>query len=197
MRRQLTTATIDETVREVLSELEADSVHGEMTVGILDAWRRRVTGRRSLLGSLDDPTRRGDGVAGVAEPNLGLGGERRLRETSVPVSCGGKSHATIWGTTVKRLDDIPSADARKVLSSIASVPGITAINLGPFGHRESRNTTGAMVVKSPTPFVIEGKLFDPAGHQRVAAVVPPEPVSIWDQPTVNCPIMPRSSCSRI
>ena len=160
MRRQLTTATIDETVREVLSELEADSVHGEMAVGILDAWRRRVTDRRSLQGSFDDPLRRGDDVAGVAEPRLGLGGERRLRETSVPVSCGGKSHTTIWGTTVKRLDDIPSADAREVLSSIVSVPGITAINLGPFGRKESRNTSGAMVAVSPTPFVIEGKLFD-------------------------------------
>ena len=90
----------------------------------------------------------------------GLGGEPRLRETSVPVSCGGKSHATIWGTTVKRLDDIPSADAREVLSNIVSVPGITAINLGPFGRKESRNTSGAMVAVSPTPFVIEGKLFD-------------------------------------
>ena len=90
----------------------------------------------------------------------GLGGEPRLRETSVPVSCGGKSHATIWGTTVKRLDDIPSADAREVLSSIASVPGITAINLGPFGSKESRKTSGVTVAVSPTPFVIEGKLFD-------------------------------------
>ena len=160
MRRQLTTATIDGTVREVLSELEADSVHGEMAVGILDAWRRRVTDRRSLPASFDDPIRRGDSVAGVAEPRLALGGERRLRETSVPISCGVKSHATIWGTTVKRLDDIPSADARKVLSSIASVPGITAIHLGPFGSKESRNTSGATVAVSPTQFVIEGKLFD-------------------------------------
>ena len=53
-----------------------------------------------------------------------------------------------------------SADAREVLSSIASAPGITAINLGPFGRKESRNACGAMVAVSPTPFVIEGKLFD-------------------------------------
>ena len=160
MRRQLTSATIDETVREVLSELEADSVHGEMAVGILDAWHRRVTDRRSQRVPYDDPILRGDGGAGVAEPRLDLGVERRLPDTSVPVSCGGKSHATIWGTTVKRLDDIPSTDAREVLSSIASVPGITAINLGRFGHKESRNASMAMVVVSPTPFVIEGKLFD-------------------------------------
>ena len=162
MRRQLTTATIDETVREVLSELEADPVHGEMAVGILDAWRRRVTDRRSLRSPFDDANLHGDGDGGtgVAKPRLEFGVERLLRETSVPVSCGGKSHATIWGTTVKRLDDIPSADARSVLSSIASVPGITAIVLGPFGRKESRNTSGAMVAVSPTPFVIEGKLFD-------------------------------------
>ena len=160
MRRQLTTATIDETVREVLSELEVDSVHGEMAVGILDAWHCRVTSRRSPLGSFDAPIRRGHGVAGVAEPESNLGDERHLRKTSVPVSCGGKSHATIWGTTVTRLDDIPSEDAREVLSGIASVPGITAINLRRFGSKESRKTSGAMVAVSPTPFVIEGKLFD-------------------------------------
>ena len=160
MRRQLTTAMIDETVREVLSELETDPVHGEMADGILDAWRRRVTDSGALRAAFGDSNLHGDGHAEVAEPGLDFGVERRLRETSVPVSCGGKSHATIWGTTVKRLDDIPSADAREVLSSIASVPGITAINLGPFGRKESRNTSGAMVAVSPTPFVIEGKLFD-------------------------------------
>ena len=160
MRRQLTSATIDETVREVLSELEADSAHGEMAIGILDAWHRRVTDRRSQRGPFDDSVLRGSDGAGVAEPKPDLGIERRPLDTGVPVSCGGKSHATIWGTTVKRLDDIPSADAREILSSVASVPGITAINLGRFGHKGSRNTSGAIVEISPTPFVIEGKLFD-------------------------------------
>lgn len=160
MRRQLTTAMIDETVREVLSELETDPVHGEMADGILDAWRRRVTDRRSLRAPFGDSSLHGDGGAGVAELGLEFGVENRLRETSVPISCGGKSHATIWGTTVKRLDDVPSADAREILRSIASVPGITAINLGPFGRKESRNASGAMVAVSSTPFVIEGKLFD-------------------------------------
>ena len=160
MRRQLTTATIDETVREVLSELEADPVHGEMADGILDAWRRRVTDSGSPRAPFGDSIPHAHDGAGVAEPALEYGVEHRLRETNVPVSCGGKSHATIWGTTVKRLDDIPSPNARKILGSIASVQGITAINLGPFGSKESRNTSGAMVVVSPTPFVIEGKLFD-------------------------------------
>ena len=54
MRRQLTTAMIDETVRGDLSELEAAPVHGEMAVGILDAWRRRVTDRRSPRPPFDD-----------------------------------------------------------------------------------------------------------------------------------------------
>ena len=131
-----------------------------MAAGILDAWRRRATDRRSPRAPFGDSILHAHGGAGVAEPKLAYGGEHRLRETSVPVSCGGKSHATIWGTTVKRLDDIPSVDAREILRSIASVPGITAINLGAFGHKESRNTGGAMVAVSPTPFVIEGKLFD-------------------------------------
>ena len=136
MWRQLTSATIDLTVREVLSELESDLVHGEIAVGFLDSWRRRVAGRRSLRESFDDSIQRGDGGAGVAESTLDFGVERRLRTTNVPVSCGGKSHRTIWGMTVNRLDDIPAADAREVLSSIGSVPGITAINLRRFGYNE-------------------------------------------------------------
>ena len=160
IRLQFTTATIAETVREVLAELEADSAHGEAVVGILNAWGRRVTDGRSLRVPFDDPILRGDGGAGTAEPRLDFGVERRVLDVSVPISCGGKSHGTIWGTTVNGLDDIPSADAREVLSSIASVPGITAINLGPFGHKGSRSTSGATIMISPTPFVIEGKLFD-------------------------------------
>ena len=160
MRRQLTTATIDETVTEVLSEIEADPVHGEMAVGILDAWRRRVTDSHSPRAPFGDSIPHAYAQAGVAESEVEYGAEHRPRETNVPVSCGGKSHATIWGKTVKRLDDIPSPDAREILRSIASVPGITAINLGRFGHKESRNAGGAMVVVAPTPYVIEGKLFD-------------------------------------
>jgi len=77
----------------------------------------------------------------------------------VPIQCS-KSHATIWGKTVKHLKDIPSQDARQVLDEIAMVPGITRIILGPFGRTDSRASCLAWVGWSNTPFVIAGKLYD-------------------------------------
>ena len=110
MRRQLTSATIDETVREVLSELEADSAHGEMAIGILDAWHRRVTDRRSQRGPFDDSVLRGSDGAGVAEPKPDLGIERRPLDTGVPVSCGGNltprsggRRSSVWMTFPRRM----------------------------------------------------------------------------------------------
>ena len=77
----------------------------------------------------------------------------------VPVSSA-KSHATIWGKAVKRIEDIPSPAASQVLGSIVAVQGITEIKLGPFGHKGSRTRCQALVGESKTPHVIEGKLFD-------------------------------------
>ena len=86
--------------------------------------------------------------------------ERDLRFTAkVPVSCS-KSHGTIWGNTVKCMEDIPSADAQYVLERIVSVPGITKITLGQFGHKGTRNRSQASVGASKTPYVIEGRLYD-------------------------------------
>ena len=90
MRRQLTTATINETVTEVLSEIEAGPVHGEMADGFLDAWRRRVTDSDSPRAPSSDSIPRAHAQAGVAELEVEYGVEHRLRETNVPVSCGGK-----------------------------------------------------------------------------------------------------------
>ena len=81
MRRQLTTATIDETVTEVLSELEADPVHGEMAVGILDAWRRRVTDSGSLRAPFGDSIPHAHSGAGRATPELEYGAEVPHRAT--------------------------------------------------------------------------------------------------------------------
>lgn len=73
-----------------------------------------------------------------------------------------KSHSTIWGKSVKQLDDIPSSDAKQVFRAISKVPGITRIVLGPFGHKGSRLRCAANVSASSTPFVIDGQLFDRA-----------------------------------
>lgn len=78
----------------------------------------------------------------------------------VPVSCGLKAHATIWGKTVRQLDDIPSAASRRVFRTIVAVPGITQVTLGRFSARDKRSSPGAVVETSPTPFVLEGKLYD-------------------------------------
>ena len=84
----------------------------------------------------------------------------RLPVAQVPISCGRKSHATIWRKTVNRVEDIPSADARRVLGSIVSVPGITRVTLGQFGRKGFRRQCQAWVGESTASGVIGGKPYD-------------------------------------
>ncbi len=144
VKKTVTTTDIDRAVADALDRLQGDAVHAHSVAGVLDAWQRR--GRVSA----PSPGRPGDPGAGA--PPL---------ENQVPVSCGPKSHATIWGKTVKRLEDIPSPAARSVFRRIASVPGITRIMLGKFGHKGRRQQCQASVHASKTRYVIDGKLYDP------------------------------------
>ena len=139
VKKSVTTTDIDRAVADVLDELLGDAVHAEAVARVLDAWHRRK--RRPRRGGT--PT----------------GPEGPLSEGRVPVSCG-KSHATIWGKTVSRVEDIPSIGARRVFQSIGSVSGVTRITLGPFGRKGSRKDCRAWVRVSTTPRAIEGKLFD-------------------------------------
>ena len=129
----------------------------------------------------------------------------------VPVSCGSKAHSTIWGKTVRRLDDIPSAAARQVFRTVVAVPGITRVSLGPFSRGETRASCCATVEASPTPFVLEGKLFDAgekgtlqtfqvrvqadAEKERIASAVAKALAArgLWSESTVNPPRQPKTS----
>ena len=139
------------------------------------AARKRLTSRtihEQVLTSLDDLSRTVIDAAPVAEEWRRNHATKRRPADHTPVSPASpdgavsveiraaKSHATIWGTTVRKLDDIPSQPARDILMNIQSVPGITRIVLGPFGHKGSRSRSCALVRHSPTPLVIEGILYD-------------------------------------
>ena len=143
VKKSVTTTDIDQAILGALGEVGADAVHAEAVEGVLNAWRRPDNGPARARRRTPNETDTGPLPAG-----------------QVSISCGGKAHATIWGKTVRRLDDIPSADARSVFKSIASVQGITRITLGQFGHKGSRTGCQAQVGVSRTPCVIEGKLYD-------------------------------------
>lgn len=71
-----------------------------------------------------------------------------------------KTHTTIWGKVIRRFEDIPSAEARRVVNAVKSVPGVTEIVFGAFSAKSSKPSCCAAVMGSDAPFVIEGKLFD-------------------------------------
>ena len=143
VKKSVTTTDIDKAIADVLNVLDSDAVHAGAVAGVSNAWRRRGNGPARA--------RRRTSTERDAGP---------LSAGHVPISCGGKAHATIWGRTVRRIEDIPSADARKVFRIIASVQGITRITLGQFGHKGSRGGCQAWVGMSRTPGVIEEKLYD-------------------------------------
>ena len=136
LKKNLAAGDIDKAVMTSLGELEADPVYAEAVKGIKAEWQQRHKTRQR------HPTIAGSEGRGTVE-----------------ISCG-KSHATIWGKTVKGLDDIPSTDARKVFQVIMDTSGITKITLGPFGRKGKKPDCGATIEASGTPNIIEGKLFD-------------------------------------
>ena len=144
VNKSFTTTDIDSVIRAVLGDPEEDFVHAAALRDVLDAWLHH-----------------GHGIGSAQATELTLVDPRRniLQASHVPVSCG-KSHSTIWGNAVKSLEEIPSDQARRVLEHITSVPGITRITLGQFGHKGSRRACQASVAESKTPHVIEGKLYD-------------------------------------
>ena len=144
IRKSVTTTDIDKAVTKALDELESDAAQTESVAGVLNAWRSRHDRKRSRGGRIDRVRDR--------PPS------DRVLASRVPISSG-KSHATIRGKAVKSLDGIP-VPAREIFRRISSVPGITEIKLGPFGHKGSRSTCQAWVGESPEPHVIEGKLYD-------------------------------------
>lgn len=154
MRKAVTTTGIREAVADVLQQFGRDAAYAEAFAGVGDAWRSR-TGRNAVRTSADRVREQLPDVLAPLSAAL-----IPLPDALVPIECS-KSHATIWGKTVRSIDDVPSPPARDVFRIISSVPTVTSITLGQFGHKEKRNTCQAIVFQeSPTPYVIEGKLHD-------------------------------------
>ena len=146
MNNQFPTSLIDKEVLEALKELECDPALQPQTIqGVSAEWELvRDNKHRDPLSHT---------------PNSDAS-QSSASQIGVEISCGAKSHGTIWGKTVNNLQDIPSTEARRVFNIIQQIPGITRIMLGPFGHQDSRTSCKATVSTSTTPCVIEGKLFD-------------------------------------
>ncbi len=142
---RVTSTDIYRAVMATFRELEADNARAPAVRGILEHWRHtREAGSAGPINRISETDR-----------------ESGYGHTDVSVSCGPKSHATIWGKTVRSIPEIPSTQARRVFRAITGVPGITRITLGPFSGKERRNSTGASVsLSSTTANVLDGRLFD-------------------------------------
>ena len=142
LNKQFTTSDIHREVMARFVELEADPAYAKAVEGVSAQWQLRHEKKHLTV-----------------EPVQRRGKTLPSQKTSVDISCG-KSHSTIWGNTVKSLNDIPSGEARHLFQSVMEVPGITRILLTAFGRKGERSSCGAIVNVSKTPFVIEGNLFD-------------------------------------
>ena len=137
----VTTGSIDKAVTRTFESLAADGSQASAVEGVLEQW---LAGRGG----------RARGWQGT--PALPIPGRRGV---SVPVHSR-KSHGTIWGKGVQAIKDIPSADARRVFEAVVPVQGIIEVAMGPFGHKESRERVCAVITESPTPNLLDGKVFD-------------------------------------
>lgn len=139
---QVTTSDIDKAVRRALRDMAEDGIHRKTVEGVHEQWlaeRDRRHKGKAVLATTPTKDAQGRVVVPIHSP---------------------KSHSTIWGKSVGQLSDIPSAGARRVFETITRPPGITAMVLGPFGHKESRNRVSGVVMESTTANVLEGKVFD-------------------------------------
>ena len=109
------------------------------------AWRATAAGKHGALPA--SPEGRGAAAA-------------RLGPVLNVLIFSDKSHATIWGKAVKRLEDIPSAPARRLFQAIMRVEGIGDIRLTKTSTASASRGPAAELMSSKTPGVIEGKLFD-------------------------------------
>lgn len=141
---QITTSAINRAVQGTLEDLSKDDGHRNSVEGVLDQWYVGDSVKRERKTRLADASDKPNG---------------EYRGASVRVYAP-KSHSTIYGKKVSKLSDIPSAEARRFFEIIMRTPGITEIPLGSFGHKERRSSVCGVISWSPTPYVLEGKLFD-------------------------------------
>lgn len=144
MGDQITSRDIDESVQDALEALGKDDVYKTSVEGVLDRWQK------------------GDGAAERdREERLADAGRQPAGEylsASVKVSAP-KAHKTIWGKNVRSVEKIPR-EAKVFFKTLMRTPGITEIVLGSFSTKESRKSVCGDIKASPTPHVLEGKIFD-------------------------------------
>ena len=140
---RITTTEIEAAVEEVLSRLSEATGDKVVASRILEEWQRTQQ------------------QVAARSPSTGGNLTPHARPVEVPVYSP-KSHSTIWGSTVNKLSDVGSSEAREVLHSIAaSVSGITSIVLTRMeSGGKSRDRCQARIKASKQQYVIDGVLFD-------------------------------------
>jgi len=141
---------VRDAVWQVLADLEADPLRHRDYAGIREAWERHDRRRRSL-------TR----PAALAEPAV------RARSLRVRVFSA-KSHATIWGKTVKTTGDIPQP-ARQAFREICRVEGIAEVRLTTMSQGPHVDGVRIQIHASRQLGIIEGKCHHQADKGDVQA----------------------------
>lgn len=139
-----TTTNICDAVFESLVTMENDPEYGDDFKGVSDAWKK-----------YDELTRKKTtAIPAKNDPHLNIADTPLL----VPVSTS-KSHTSIWGHKISRIDDIPE-EARKLFSKIACVRGIASIRLGIMsaGPKNVSQPSIELTI-SKTPRIIEGVCY--------------------------------------
>lgn len=154
-REQVSSAMIRDAVWDVLAELEADPLRGDVYAGIRAAWERHD--RRAKGGE-----EAADGATPAGAPHPAGSGPEFVTVAKKPyhitIECR-KSHGTIWGKSVRHLNDIPPP-VRGIFKEIARVQGIKRVRFGQFRRGGHEGGCRAEIIASKTPGVIEGKCYD-------------------------------------
>lgn len=141
--RKIGTRDIERAALSALEDLERDPLQAPAVTGVRTAWQRHIDGKRS------NPQ--------VSAANVGR--SQTLTRLAVPVHSA-KSHGTIWGKSIRSIDDISSPDTRRVFDALTTVEGIAEVVIRAREKGPSQVTTAAAVQASRTPHVLEGKLYD-------------------------------------
>jgi len=140
----VTTTAIHDAIGIVIERLESSgTAEASEICGMRDVWGRGKKASLASLLNLGRPARHG----GIQDRPL------RLRIFSQ------KSHATIWGKTVKNIDDIPGP-AHRVFKEISRAEGIQEIRLTKMRKGPIKDDVTVDLSPSTSPGLIEGKCYD-------------------------------------
>lgn len=143
VNRHVPSSEIETAVMTTIGALAADPATAPAVSGLEAAWHEHVAARHASAPA--EP---------AAEPRRDAGAPRVVRVHAA------KSHATIWGKTVKSIRDIPSDEARRALQVVVDVDGVSEIVLRAMSRQSAAPAGRIHVAMSMNPLVLEGKLFD-------------------------------------